>query len=92
MSEQYHLPFHQVLRDELEDIKKRRLGPSDRAGQEPADGGGDDLEQERAQQRAALDLDLTGLALSGGGIRGRTPTTPRRPRSFPERDPCQASR
>jgi hypothetical protein len=98
MSEESHLPFHQVLRAELEDIRRRRLGPpgpAAAAGTQPADGAADapgqqheppkgkpaagqadastdDLAQEREQQQAALNVDLAGLALSGGGIRSAT--------------------
>ena len=73
MSHDHRSMFHQVLAEELAEIDKRRRVPSEDT-EEPDlhDGHGDDPQAERAVQRDALNKDLTGLALSGGGIRSAT--------------------
>jgi hypothetical protein len=69
--------FHRVLEKELEDIKQRRTGTSSSPAH-PGMAGGEaedflsEEKKERERQREALDQELTGLALSGGGIRSAT--------------------
>jgi hypothetical protein len=72
MSDNGRVRFDEVLAEELANIRRRRTqaaaGPA--APSEPASP--DDLARERAQQRAALGMDLCGMAISGGGIRSAT--------------------
>ncbi|HEV3080370.1 MAG TPA: patatin-like phospholipase family protein [Gemmataceae bacterium] len=73
MSHDHRSMFHQVLAEELAEIDKRRgVPPEDAEEPDLHDGHGDDPQAERAVQRDALNMDLTGLALSGGGIRSAT--------------------
>jgi predicted acylesterase/phospholipase RssA len=70
-------PFHQVLAEELEDVKRRRAKPAaepDEATNEATSSESrmEEREKERDAQSQALGIDLTGLALSGGGIRSAT--------------------
>ena len=73
MTNDHRQMFHQVLAEELGEIDKRRhVLPEDAAPPDLGEAHGDDPAAERAVQRAALCKDLTGLALSGGGIRSAT--------------------
>jgi hypothetical protein len=62
--------FGTVLADELADIRTRRLG-EEAIGRAKRDERAT-LTDERKTQRAAWDMNLVGLAISGGGIRSAT--------------------
>jgi hypothetical protein len=62
--------FGRVLAEELADIRTRRLGEQKIAAGEQ--GAKTPSEDERQAQKDAWDMDLVGLAISGGGIRSAT--------------------